>query len=390
MAKSIRLTALALAALLCLGGCSESASLDERVFAVVMTLDAVEEGRLRLGVQINTGASAQSAPESAPESAQQSALQQGAYYLLSTTGQDYAQALTLLRVTLPRQLDFSHLQELVVSEDLARSQAMPGLLRDVLRTDTVRPGAYLLVARKDALDFAAHQRPFVGTRLSEYLALRMDNARRQGGVGIATLKEAWTDMEANRADTAATYAAVNDFSATVPLTPDAALDDLPGHLPRTSVNQTEYLGAALFCQGVMVGAVTGAGMALTHLLRGDVRQAPFVTQGATFMLTQRRAPRHTIIKEVQGYMLRFELYLAAEPGGGLWAVSTDTLQSALEQALTDQLLFYQSLGCDPVGFGYQAATLFPTLQAWQAFDWRTAFAGASVQVRVRLTPGEGE
>ena len=59
-------------------------------------------------------------------------------------------------------------------------------------------------------------------------------------------------------DAAAVYAAGNAFDSTLVLPGASELDRLPGHLPRTSPAQNEYLGSALFSGGTMTGTLTGS------------------------------------------------------------------------------------------------------------------------------------
>lgn len=397
MSKALRFLA-ALLLLPLLTGCvrlgiSENIPLGERSFAIVIALDAVDDGKLRMAVQIPSGASnlnessAATKPggDAAEDNAMNAALtQQGDYYMTSVVAEDYNQALALLYSALPRRLDFSHLRQIVVSEKLARSDALIDLMRALLATRTLRTAAFLVVARNDAREFVSQQQPFLGSRLSEYIDLRMKSAAHYSFIAQASLAEVWESMSSQRVDSAITYVAVNDFSNPQPLTAGRILDDLPGHLPRLAVNQTEYLGAAVFNNQKMTGAVTGLGMELTHMLRGDAREVFYTAEGVYFTLSQRRAAKHRVTEKDGRFTLHAEVWLSAIPAGFESSLSMAALRTHLENDFKRQLLFYQALATDPIGFGYQAARRFATIDQWEAFDWRSAFQAADIDVVVHV------
>ncbi len=397
MRKAFRLIAL-LTALTLLSGCGHTASLGERAFVLVMALDVVGDGQLRMAVQISSGTrslnesgASSGAPEGASSNSSDSSgtpanpsVQQGAYYLISATGDSYAQALALLHATIPRKLDFSHMREVIVGEPLARAEAFPSVLRSVLSTRSVRPSALLVVAQNDARYFTSLQQPYLGSRLSQYIDMRISDAEHFGFIHEATLAEAWENMHTHRMDALVSYAAADDFDVPRALTPGRILDDLPGHLPRSSINHTEYLGAALLDNQRMVATVTGFGSQMTHILRGTAQEILYTIDRRSFVLTQRRPAKRHVARQGAQTILRVEVWLAAIPSEMSSAPDLDALKAQLTRDLTDQLLFYQSVRADPVGFGRYAVRFFPTEQAWNAHDWRSEFASAAVEVEVNI------
>ncbi len=406
MKRMAILAALLLSILPVLSGCDSAIDLDERSFVFVVTLDAVDDGKLRVGIQIASGT--QSLNESSAGSmsgtdegssgsgggasqggaghspTSPSHLQQGAYYLISTVGQDYWQALMLLHATIPRKLDFSHVREVLFSERLARSEAFTGLLLALMTTQSMRESAYVAVVQGDALDFAAHQQSFLGSRLSEYIDSRMRNAEYYGFVADATLAETWQNLRANRQDTLVSFAAVNDFSTPRALTAGRPLDDLPGHLPRTSINQTEYMGAAMIGRDGMVGTLTGYGMELTHLLRGGYQTLFYKSENTAAKIVKKRAPRLRVERRGERFRMEIDVYLLAWYGLFPQSSALDKLEAELREECLRQVQFFQAQRFDPLGFGRAAVRFFPTQEAWEAFDWREAFAQAEVIIRVHV------
>ncbi len=398
MRKALGLIGLLLTITL-LSGCGHTASLGERAFVLVMALDVVGDGQLRIAVQISSGTRSlnesgtggSSAPEGSSTSASDSSgtpanpsVQQGAYYLISATGDSYAQALALLHATIPRKLDFSHMREVIVGEALARAEAFPSLVRAVLSTRSVRPSALLVVAQNDARYFTSLQQPYLGSRLSQYIDMRIADAKHFGFIHDATLAETWESLHTHRMDALVSYAAADNFDVPRALTPGRILDDLPGHLPRSSINHTEYLGAALFDDQHMVATVTGFGAQMTHILRGTMEEVFYLLDRRSYVLTQRRPARQNVIRQGAQTVLQVEMWLAAIPSEMSSKPDLAVLQTQLTRDLTDQLLFYQSVRADPVGFGRYAVRFFPTQQAWDAHDWRSEFANAALDVDVHV------
>ncbi len=411
--KKTALLALCLALLATLlSGCTHAVEIDERAFVFVMTLDVENNGDLRIGIQIAAGtenlneSSARSGGAEQDSGAKEaegegkegstevaskehdplaiSHLQQGAYYLISAVGKEYYQALSMLYATVPRRLDFSHVREIIVSERLARSDAFRLLLDNLMATKTMRTAAHLLIVKDSALDMAAHQQSFLGSRLAEYIELRMRYAQYFGFVGHSSLQLLWERMLCDYGDTLATYGAVNDFKKTKPLVPDRILDELAGHLPRASINETEYMGAALFNDKKMVGTVTGFGMQMTRLLGKSEGVLVYAVDGTPFHLRAKKPPRLQMSLVEGKVHLKVEISLWAWQSDVEGGVSLERLREKLTEDCLAQIRFYQALRCDPLGFAEKIVRHFPTVDAWRAADWRAAFHDAEAEVTVQV------
>ena len=60
------------------------------------------------------------------------------------------------------------------------------------------------------------------------------------------------------------------------------------------------------------------------------------------------------------------------------------MQTLLKRDILALVAHLQALRCDGVGFGQIAVRRFLTVQAWEAFGWRDAYAAAQAQVNVTV------
>ena len=101
-------------------------------------------------------------------------------------------------------------------------------------------------------------------------------------------------MESDTIDAAAVYAAGNTFDSTLVLSGSADLDRLPGHLPRTSPAENEYLGAALFSGPRMVSTLTGEETGLLCLMMGKAQRRTTFIGSAQYRTNLPTRVRRTI------------------------------------------------------------------------------------------------
>ena len=172
-----RLCIAALLALLLplLSGCTDGMELEEHAFALAMAVDRTPAGQIRLSVQLLSGGGAtdegggQSGGSGGESDGEGAKLSQNGYLIVSATGEDYPHALSLMTASVPRKLSLSHLRVVVISEEIARTDAFYPLLMQLQASCEAEESAYLVISQGDARELVASQRPYIGSRLSRYL-----------------------------------------------------------------------------------------------------------------------------------------------------------------------------------------------------------------------------
>ena len=242
--------------------------------------------------------------------------------------------------------------------------------------------AIVVVTPDDAGDFIRRQHALLGVRLSKYLKVLFENFSRIDTIPPgAQLSAVIAAMESGVCDAAAVYAAGNDFSATLVLPGAEETDRLPGHLPRTSPAQNEYLGSALFSGPRMTGTLTGSETSLLCLLMGRAHSRTTVVGGAQYRVNIASRARRTIAQDGT-LCARVRISLSLEAGGE--ALTQAALAADIEQRAVNLMQKLQALSCDALGFGRIAVRVSLSIPAWERRNWPAEYAGAAVRASVFL------
>ena len=245
-----KLLPLLLLCLFLLTGCSGGMEIESGLFVLSMAVDPAPDGNLTVTVKALSGtqeAAGGTDAQRGSENASAAESPEPGYIVLSATAKSCLRALNLLSATTPRTLNLSQLKEIVLNETLARTQATLPILKEIHSLYRAGGDAIVVVTPDDAGDFIRRQRAVLGVRLSKYLQVLFEHFSEIDTIPPdAQLSSVIAAMESSCADAVAVYAASNSFSNTLVLSDAPETDRLPGHLPRTSPAQNEYLGSAVF------------------------------------------------------------------------------------------------------------------------------------------------
>lgn len=375
-----RLLAALLLGCLVLSGCM-SRQLEEQLLVIILAVDTMEDGDVRLSVKVPSNAGVNSSSGGGDGS---SDTQQMGYFLLEATGKTFPDAVNLLHATTPRSLNFSQVREVVIGERASRDDEFYRIIQNVYLLPQMRAQASLVVCGGEARPFIAEQKPYVGLRLSRYIETTLVNYAGKGFVPTTTLGDAVRDLGYGFQDPLLIYGAVNPFNAAGQAYDDNVLDERAGQLPRKSVNAIELFGAAA-TNGVSVsGLLTGYEMALLHLLSGTVQSLSIKCGDGAAVPVFARTPAGLWVEigeeqTLLGARLLCEAHFT--PGQ---EPDPEALRRTLTEDIEKTLRHLQRLRCDGMGFGNLASQQFLTIQDWEAFRWRETYANAAIQVEVSL------
>ena len=392
---------LALLMLLCLSlsGCGGGQEIESCLFALSMAVDPAPDGNLTVTIKALSGTQEAESAVSGSSSSAGSSDEQGdskneqskpsgaetpepGYIVLSATAGSCLRALNLLSSTTPRTVNLSQLREIVINETLARTDATLSILKQIYSMYRANGEAIVVITPNDAGDFIRRQRAILGVRLSRYLEVLFDHFSQMDTIPPnAQLSAVIAAMESTTTDAAAVYAAGNAFDSTLVLSGASDTDRLPGHLPRTSPAENEYLGCALFDGPRMTGTLTGEETGVLCLMMGKAqRQTTFIgdTQYKSNMpsLVRRRINREdgSLCIEIAMSLTRI-----AGEGGEL----PGEISAQIETSCANVLLKLKAAGCDAAGFGRIAVRAYPDIPAWERSGWKQRYETAPIRIRVR-------
>ena len=394
---------LLLAALLLLTGCTGGQEIEDCLFVISMAVDPAVNGSLTVTVKALSGTQEASAPQEAvpPQTASapqgeapgQTGGAQGAgentepgYVVMSATAKSCLAALNLLGATTPRTVNLSQLQEVVISQTLAETDATLSILKEIYALYEANGGAVVVITPDDAGDFIRRQYAMFGVRLSQYLQVLFKHFEELGTIPPEpSLAAVIAAMESGMRDAAAVYAAANDFTATLLLPADSATDRLPGHLPRTSPARNEYLGSAVFSGPRMAGALTGQETTLLRLLSGRAVATSFALEEAMVQTARRSRVRRTLERDGSADVLGAEISMRLTLSAGTLERTDTEIAAQIERDAAALIGKLQALGSDVLGYGGLAARRYRDIPAWEASGWEAAYAGAGVRVTADVT-----
>ena len=394
---------LLLAALLLLTGCSGGQEIEDCLFVISMAVDPAENGSLTVTVKALSGTQEASAPQEAGSTQTASAPQGEApgqtggaqdagentepgYVVMSATAKSCLAALNLLGATTPRTVNLSQLQEVVISQTLAETDATLSILKEIYALYEANGGAVVVITPDDAGDFIRRQYAMFGVRLSQYLQVLFKHFEELGTIPPEpSLAAVIAAMESGMRDAAAVYAAANDFTATLLLPADSATDRLPGHLPRTSPARNEYLGSAVFSGPRMAGALTGQETTLLRLLSGRAVATSFALEEAMVQTARRSRVRRTLERDESADVLGAEISMRLTLSAGTLERTDTEIAAQIERDAAALIGKLQALGSDVLGYGGLAARRYRDIPAWEASGWEAAYAGAMVRVTADVT-----
>ena len=389
-----KLLPLLLLCLLLLTGCSGGMEIESGLFVLSMAVDPAPDGNLTVTVKALSGTQeagggmdaspgADSEDASAAPSAAESP--EPGYIVLSATAKSCLQALNLLSATTPRTLNLSQLKEIVLNETFARTQATLSILKEIHSLYRAGGDAIVVITPDHAGDFIRRQRAVLGVRLSKYLQVLFEHFSEIDTIPPdAQLSSVIAAMESSSRDAAAVYAASNSFANTLVLSDTPETDRLPGHLPRTSPAQNEYLGSAVFSGPQMTGVLTGDETGLLCLLMGKAKTRTFTLDGAQYKTNVATRVAREIDKSTGDLVITIRMNLTRIAGES--AQSGEDIARRIETDAAALLMRLQAMGSDAVGFGNIAIRRVMTISDWEHMDWKLAYAQRPVRVRafVRL------
>lgn len=379
--------------LLLLTGCTGGQEIESCLFVISMAVDPAPDGNLTVtvkalsGSQESSGESGKPGSESAgtqKEDSQQAEQTEPGYIVLSASAPSCLRALYLLSATTPRTVNLSQVQEIVINRALAQTDATLSILKEIESMYRANGAATVVITPDDAGDFIRRQHALLGVRLSQYLSVLFDHFSELDVIPPnATLSAMIAAMESSASDAAAVYAAGNAFDSALVLSETSEIDRLPGHLPRTSPAQNEYLGAAVFSGARMTGVLTGRETALLCLLMGKAQTRTAVIDGSQYKTNLRTRVSRSISKEDGALEVSIRMNLTRIAGSA--TRSRDDIAAEIERTAAAVIRRLQAAGSDAIGFGQLAVRAYPDIPSWEAASWALVYPERPVRVRAYVS-----
>ncbi|KZE37160.1 spore gernimation protein GerC [Bhargavaea cecembensis] len=241
-------------AALFLSGCGERLELEMQAFVVAIGLDKAEKENLIevtfqiSNPQVNTSQAAEAQKEPPAD-------------IVTITAPDLLSAKEMAQSSLPRKITFSHLETILIGEELARDKLFKHIIGSAIIDPEMRREAMMIVTKEPAKDFIKNNNPTMETRPHKYYEFIRQNWKHTGYVPLSNLNTFYqrTDHEL--------FLAVY---ATAQRDPEEHENDdtyLAGQVPQSSGDPVQMMGSAILRNGQMIGTLDGEETRLSQLLR---------------------------------------------------------------------------------------------------------------------------
>lgn len=311
--------------------------------------------------------------------------------IIEASATTYVNACDVLDASIPRDINFTQVSQVVISEELAKQSNFSDLLDDVLHSKNIRKSATLVICRGKAKEFINAQTSFLGVRISVNISTHLKLAKALGIIPNAMIGEVVRMSYGAWRDAIVPYATLNAHQDMEELM-DSSMEDLPldvhaGDLPEMSTSRIEYAGAVLLLDGRMVGSLTGVEVQFLSFIMGDIEEFTFLVDDVYYHIRQMGAATTQVVKNGDGYILRVKGHiLAGELRHG--TANEERLRNAFTYEMLKLLEKLQALGVDPIGFQGKAVRSVLTIRDWPQAEWVQQYKNATIEVELKVTIGE--
>lgn len=369
--KMKRIKYLALVLTFLLSGCTLTDQPENQAIAIALAVDHADGGEIQISVLLpSLSGTGQSADKSSGSP----------YTVASATAHSFAEAIGILRASIPLTLNLAQLKTVYISQHAAQDEGLIDLISDMFLTHRLYNAAFCVISIGSARDMLnALNTNNYGARLSSVVTTALENFVAEGGIPDTHFSDFYYDLHSIYGSPIAILGAASDGIHTT-LTPEGrAGDSLPGAMPREGNNKNEYSGTALFRDGQMVGTLSSLETAWMNYLRGRKLNINYSCEGANVVLSPVGGAEITVDTSVEPMQIEIAAAFTVSTH-----CSLDILRSLIEADISSLVRKCQSLGVDPFLFSQRAAVHFHDIPAWLDYAYYTKYPSADVQVQVNV------
>ncbi|HAQ08652.1 MAG TPA: hypothetical protein DCR24_14500, partial [Bacillus bacterium] len=295
----------------------------------------------------------------------------------------------------------------VISEDLASDQNFIRWIYDAAKDREIKRSANLIVSKEKAYQFIQENRPKLETRPHKYFELKIDRGQETGMIPDTDLNGFFRVTESDADFFLAIYATTEEVGNQTQKTED---DLMAGELKvRGKTNVTQFIGSAVFKQGVMVGKITGEETRISSLLdtTWDTRdilttfQDPFDERyRISARISQNRKNKYNLIKKSDPPVIEINVPLfidvLSDPSMSNYLKNKEKVK-ILKKSMTENVEKKMNEYIERTQQEFKGETFhlsvpirkeFSTLREFRDFDWMKSYPDAEIRLKVDIDFGE--
>lgn len=387
-------------------GCQDARNIDDEAHVLALGIDTGKERRFKFSVQIPSQTA--------------STATKGGFMIHSAEADSIYEAIDLINTSLPWRLNFTHLNLIAFSEELARQGYIEEFMRPSPRHLGFRTTCSVIITRDNASAF-------------------LDGMHGQNDINLAKQQRTWvlepmksalfpecTYMNLAESLTSPIYCALlpvgavninaeaeqkqkNETEETFSHRPEAprwgvgeAVSEPPsertelvaGETIRESVNTSEIMGSAILEHGKLVAELDASQTLVMMLARNQFNQGWYFysDEGHSVADLKLARPRRVTVISQNPLKIRIEVFLKGdiEIGLGTDVFKDENRIARIESAVTQSIhgemerLFGQcrELGVDAFELGKGVILNFATNKEWQSYNWIEKYKASELEISV--------
>jgi len=364
-------------------GCYDKKEIDELAYVMAIGFDKGNSNSLKLTFQCAIIQSKGGGGGSSDN--EQSKNKKPPPDTVSVESSDIYTGLSMAGNALGKQLNLSHAQALVFSEEIARSGAMQKYIHSMIRNREFRPNMFVIVAKGNAEDYINSVDPKSSSSTAKYYELKYTTYNYSGYTTNTSLYRFYNELESYAVEPVATF-----------------VDASPKNSDEPDSQSTKPIGLAAFGDAKMVGEIPEQQVAYYLLTNGYLRSVsvpiPDPKQKGEYVvlnLSKARNPKATVTidggKPKINLKLRLEADFVSIESGEEYERKglTELFEQSAEGYLRDETLKFlnytaKDLKSDVCGFGKHAKWMFSTWDEWRNSNWQKLYSDSDFDVTVDL------
>lgn len=383
-------------------GCWDRSELEEEAFVLAIGVDKGQQARYSVTLAIALPAKMAGGGKGGGGGGGKD---EKPYMLTTVEAPTVTGAIGMANSYLDRQVSIRHTKAFFLGEDLARISGMH-TMDEFARFRQGRRSVFYIVTKGKAADFLDGLKPELEKDPQKFIEQLTYNYRQTGTIPASSQIQSFiTAVNTGYAAPVTYYVALKEEEGDQKSASGASLSESgykAGELPRKGGPNMEMLGGAAFKGEKMVGVLSGEDMRMVLMLQDRFQRGFFSIEdpnekGLFVSLEVHQGRPLKLNVDVSGPTPKITGVVTLE--GEVLAIQSDrdytdpTLQAQLEDAtsgaVSDRIRTLiaktQKWETDVAGFGEAVVKHFPTVEAWDRFDWPSRYRDASINITVRMT-----
>ncbi|MBM7541383.1 Ger(x)C family spore germination protein [Amphibacillus cookii] len=324
---------------------------------------------------------------------------------ITVFGTDIMTATNTANSFVTKQIILDQTRVLIVSEALARSDQFLRIMQSTARTTEIRRSIQIIVSKENASDFINNNSPVLEQRPHKYYQYMLSRAKETGIIPDADLHRFFQITEGD----ADLFLGIYATTTYDPKELDGSEDEfVAGQVPKEGGNVTQFMGSAVFKEGIMIDRLTGEETRICNILdktmninemlanypdplapEYQVATDVFQTDNPKVNLNYDSEMNHATIDVT----VPFEVKILAIPSLIHYSQNEDfkrTLRDAIEQYITDatdELIkkSQEAYRSDPFYWSIYIRRHFKDIPAYEEGDWhKNIYPNADITVNYQL------